>query len=80
VNGLIDDGEINYGRGRSLIAELQVALWFLQWNNGERQAAVRLELFIKKVEIMVRTNQLDPELGAELIAKAEAILEMLRAA
>ena len=78
VEELIEEGVINNGRGRSLIAELQVALWFLQWNNGERQAIVRLDLFIKKVEIMVRTNQLDPDLGAELIAKAEAILEMLR--
>jgi uncharacterized repeat protein (TIGR03803 family) len=79
VRKLIDDGEINNGRGRSLIAELQVALWFLQWNNGERQAIVRLQLFIKKVEIMVKTDQVDPDLGAELIAKAEVILEMLEA-
>jgi hypothetical protein len=57
-----------------------VALWFLQWNNGETQAIVRIELFIKKVEIMVKTNQLDPDLGAELIAKARAIIELLRAA
>jgi uncharacterized repeat protein (TIGR03803 family) len=79
VGDLVDDGEINSGRGRSLIAELQVALWFLQWNNGETQAIVRLQLFIKKVEIMITTDQVDPDLGAELIAKANAILDLLRA-
>ncbi len=79
VRELIDDGEIGYSRGRSLIAELQVALWFLKWNNGESQAIVRMQLFIIKTRNLVNTNQVDPELGAELIARAEAIIELLRA-
>jgi hypothetical protein len=78
VNGLIDDGAINYGRGRSLIAELQVALWFLEFEGGERIAAIRIELFILKVERLVRNADLDPEIAADLIATAEAILEMLQ--
>jgi hypothetical protein len=80
VEELIDDGEINYGRGRSLIAELQVALWFLQFNNGERIAVIRIELFIKKVEILVSKGELEPELGDELLVKARAVLERLKAA
>ncbi len=78
VRELIDDGEIGYSRGRSLIAELQVALWFLKWNNGESQAIVRMQLFIIKTQNYIATGQVDPELGAELIARAEAIIELLR--
>lgn len=78
VGELIDDGEISYSRGRSLIAELQVALWFLKWNNGETQAIVRMQLFIIKTQNYIKNGQVDPELGYELIAKAQAIIELLR--
>ena len=69
---------IPYSRGRSLIAELQVALWFLQYNGGERIAAVRIQLFIVKVEGMIARDQVDADLGDELLVKARAILEMLQ--
>jgi predicted outer membrane repeat protein len=78
IRELIDDGEVSFGRGRSLIAELQVALWFLEFKGGERQAAVRLQIFIKKVETMIKTNQIDPALGEQLLRKARFILEMLQ--
>jgi hypothetical protein len=78
VEELIEAGEINYGRGRSLIAELQVALWFLEFKNGERIAIMRIELFIIKVERLMDKGDLDPDLGNELLAKANAILEMLQ--
>jgi uncharacterized repeat protein (TIGR03803 family) len=78
VRELIDDGEISNSRGRSLIAELQVALWFLKWNNGETQAIVRMQLFIIKTQNYITNGQVDPELGNELIAKAQAIIELLR--
>lgn len=78
VRELIDAGEIRYGRGRSLMAELQVALWFLQFNNGESIAAVRIQLFIIKVKRLIRTGELDPEIGDELLVRARAILELLR--
>ncbi len=78
VSELIDDGGITYSRGRSLIAELQVALWFLKWNNGETQAIVRMQLFIIKTQNYIKNGQVDPELGYELIAKAQAIIELLR--
>lgn len=78
VRELIDAGEVRYGRGRSLIAELQVALWFLKFNNGERIAAVRIQLFIIKVERLVRTGDLDPALGNELLVKARTILKLLQ--
>jgi probable HAF family extracellular repeat protein len=80
VEDLVDDGELNNGRGRSLIAELQVALWFLEFHNGERIAAIRLELFIKKVEQLIAIDQLDATLGSELLVKARAALEMLHEA
>jgi uncharacterized repeat protein (TIGR03803 family) len=78
VSELIDDGDISYSRGRNLIAELQVALWFLKWNNGETQAIVRMQLFIIKTQNYIKNGQVDPELGSELIAKAQAIIELLR--
>ncbi len=78
VRELIDAGEIRYGRGRSLIAELQVALWFLKFNNGESIAAVRIELFIIKVKGMITRGEVDPVLGTELLSKARTILELLR--
>lgn len=78
VASIIEAGEINYGRGRSLIAELQVALWFLEFRNGERIAAVRIELFIIKVERLVDKGDLDPVLGEELLRKARTILELLQ--
>jgi hypothetical protein len=75
---LIGEGEISYSRGRSLIAELQVALWFLGYNGGEIIAALRIELFIIKVEGMLDRGEIEPELGEELVTRARAILEMLR--
>ncbi len=78
VEELVEDGELNNGRGRSLIAELQVALWFLEFHNGERIAAIRLELFIKKVEQLLAIDQLDAALGSELLVKARAALQMLQ--
>lgn len=78
VRELIDTGEIRYGRGRSLLAELQVALWFLKFNNGETIAAVRIELFIIKVERMIDTGELEPALGNELLVKARTILKLLQ--
>ena len=78
IEELIDDGEISYSRGRNLMAELQVALWFLQFRNGERIAIQRLELFIIKVRNYVAVGELDPALGDELIAKAQEIIALLR--
>lgn len=78
IEDLIDDGEISYSRGRNLMAELQVALWFLQFRNGERIAIQRLDLFIIKVRNYVATGVLDPALGDELIAKAREIIALLR--
>lgn len=78
VETIIEAGELNYGRGRSLIAELQVALWFLEFNNGERIAVTRIELFIIKVERLIAKGDLDPELGNELLMQARIILELLQ--
>jgi hypothetical protein len=80
VQAIIEAGEINYGRGRSLIAELQVALWFLDFNNGERIAVTRIELFIIKVERLIDKGELDEELGNDLLVKARAVLQMLEEA
>jgi hypothetical protein len=78
IEELIDDGEISYSRGRNLMAELQVALWFLQFRNGETIAIQRLELFIIKVRNYVAAGVLDPALGDELIARAREIIALLR--
>ena len=61
-----------------LIAELQVALWFLEFKNGERIAVTRIELFIIKVERLIAKGDLDPALGNDLLMKARIILELLQ--
>lgn len=78
LHELIAEGEIAYGRGRGLIAELQVALWFLKYNGGESLAAVRLEIFIIKVELMLDRGEVEAALGEELLLRARAILQLLR--
>lgn len=78
LHELVAKGEIGFGRGRSLIAELEVALWFLEFDGGEWLAAVRLDLFIKKVENMIRHDAIDPNLGEELLIRAREILELLQ--
>lgn len=75
---LVDDGEIPYRRGRHLIADLELALWFLDFNKGEMLAAIRLELFIKRVEGMLKRDEVDPELGEELLVRARGILDLFK--
>lgn len=78
IRELVAEGEIPYRRGRGLIAELKVALWFLRYDGGERIAAVRIQIFILKVKRMIRHDEVDPDLGAELLARAREIRRLLR--
>lgn len=75
---LIETGEGKYSRGRSLNAELQVTLWFLQFKNGETIEAVRIQPFIIKVKRLIETGELDLALGNELLVKARTILDLLQ--
>lgn len=79
IEDLLDRGELSRGRAYSLIAKLQLALWFLQYPNGEGMAAVMLDLFVWEVEYDVRIGVLSAEEGAPLAEAARQVLADLRA-
>ncbi len=79
IEDLLDRGELSRGRAYSLIAKLQLALWFLQYPNGEGMAAVMLDLFVWELEYDVRIGVLSAEEGAPLAEAARQVLADLRA-
>jgi len=86
IGGLIEEvrelrrsGELRRGQAASLIAELQLALWFLRFPHGERMAAVMLDLFVRHIELYVRTGVLSPEEGSPLLETARGVIAQLRA-
>ncbi len=86
IKGLIEEvqelrrsGELRRGQAASLIAKLQLALWFLQFPNGERMAVVMLDLFVRHVELYMRTGVLSPEEGSPLLETARGVIAQLRA-
>ena len=79
MQGLLGQGELRRGQAYSLIAELQLALWFLRFPNGERMAAVALDLFVREVDLLVRTGVLSPEEGGPLLETARGVIAQLRA-
>jgi uncharacterized repeat protein (TIGR03803 family) len=78
VRELVDDGSLRRGQAASLIAELQLALWFLQFPNGDAIAAVMLDLFVQEVELYMRTGVLSAAEGGPLVAGARDIIAELR--
>jgi hypothetical protein len=78
VRELIKDGDIPSGRGRNLIGELMAALYFLRYNGGEVIAIMRIQIFIIYVEQLLDSGQIEPEIGNDLLARARAIIDMLR--
>jgi uncharacterized repeat protein (TIGR03803 family) len=79
VQDLLDRGELRRGQAWSLIGELRLALWLVQLPNGERMAAVMLDLFVLEVDFYVRTGALDPEEGGPLLETARGVIAQLRA-
>ena len=79
VRGLLEQGEIRRWQAFSLIGKLQLALWFLQFPNGEGMAAVMLDLFVLEVELHVRTGVLSAEEGDPLLETARGVIAQLRA-
>jgi ELWxxDGT repeat protein len=79
IEDLLDRGELSRGRAYSLISKLQLALWFLQYANGEGMAAVMLDLFVWEVEYDVRIGVLSAEEGEPLAEAARQALADLRA-
>jgi probable HAF family extracellular repeat protein len=79
VRGLLRTGELRRRQAYSLIRELQAALWFLQFANGERMAAVMLDLFVREVGLLVRRGVLSPAEGNPLLDTARGVIAQLRA-
>jgi ELWxxDGT repeat protein len=79
VERLLADGELRRGQAYSLIAPLQLALWSLQFPNGEAIAAVMLDIFVQEVEYYVRTGVPSPEEGNPLAKTARQVIAQLQA-
>jgi hypothetical protein len=78
IERLLGSGELRRGQAYSLIGKLQLALWFLQFRNGEPIAAVMLDLFVAEVELHVRLGNLSPGEGGPLAEQARRIAAQLR--
>ncbi len=61
IEGLIDDGTLKLGQGKSLVGKLELALYMLEWGNTKK-AITMLEAFIQEVEAFERRR--DPGTGA----------------
>jgi uncharacterized repeat protein (TIGR03803 family) len=79
VKGLLQRGDLRRGQAYSLIGKLQLALWLLRFPDGERMAAVALDLFVLEVDFYVRTGVLSPEEGNPLLETARGVIAQLRA-
>jgi hypothetical protein len=69
---MVDDEILNSGEGQSLIAKLNAAK--IQFNKGNPSVADALmDVFIKHVETMVKTNKLTSSQGQDLVDTADFI-------
>jgi len=76
VESLVEEGELNKGEGRSLIAMLEQAI--RQMDRGNTKVAIQmLQVFIQKVETYVNQGDLAPKDGQPLIVQANSIIGML---
>lgn len=73
IEGLIDDGTLKRGQGKSLIGKLELALYMLEWGNTKK-AVTMLEAFVHEVEAFRNAGILDEPLADDLIARARAAI------
>jgi uncharacterized repeat protein (TIGR03803 family) len=73
VEGLIDDGTLKLGQGKSLIGKLELALYMLEWGNTKK-AITMLEAFIHEVKAFRNAGILEPDEADPMIAIAEGTI------
>lgn len=73
VEGLIDDGTLKLGQGKSLVGKLELALNMLGWGNTKK-AITMLEAFIHEVRAFRNAGILEPEVADQMIAIAGAVI------
>ena len=76
IEGLIDDGTLKLGQGKSLVGKLELALYMLEYGNTKK-AITMLEAFIQEVEAFERARILSGPLAAELIGAAQDAINSL---
>ena len=76
VEGLIDDGTLKRGQGKSLVGKLELALNMLGWGNTKK-AITMLEAFIHEVRAFKNAGILEAPLADQLIAIAQAAIASL---
>ncbi len=76
VEGLIDDGTLKRGQGKSLVGKLELALYMLEYGNTKK-AITMLEAFIHEVRAFRNAGILEEPLADELIGAAQAAISSL---
>ena len=76
IEGLIDDGTLKLGQGKSLVGKLELALYMLEWGNTKK-AITMLEAFIHEVRAFKNAGILEPGQADEMIRVAEAAIASL---
>ena len=76
IDGLIDDGTLKLGQGKSLVGKLELALYMLEYGNTKK-ATTMLEAFIHEVRAFRNAGILEEPLADELIAVAQAAIASL---
>jgi uncharacterized repeat protein (TIGR03803 family) len=76
VKGLIDDGTLKLGQGKSLVGKLELALNMLGYGNAKK-AITMLEAFIQEVRAFKNAGILEPGQADEMIRVAEAAIASL---
>jgi hypothetical protein len=76
IEGLIVDGTLKLGQGKSLVGKLELALNMLGYGNTKK-AITMLEAFIQEVEAFRNARILEAPLADQLIAIAQAAIASL---
>jgi uncharacterized repeat protein (TIGR03803 family) len=76
VEGLIGDGTLKLGQGKSLVGKLELALYMLEYGNTKK-AITMLEAFIQEVQAFRNAGILEEPVADQLIAIARAAIASL---
>lgn len=73
IDGLVDDGTLKHGQGKSLVAKLELALAGFEAGNTDKTVTM-LEAFIHEVRAFRNAGILEDAEAETLIAAAEAVI------